>query len=288
MFYIIGTQNRHTYDEYDSHTHACVEELFRACTEPEPATTGPQSDDFPIFATCGGGRIVALKVNPKTTCSSVKLELGKRLNRCPASFRVVVCGKELRGGRNISEYNIRSGSTLELSEFLLGGMMQEMIVLIANLSCPQSAAPAVLPNADSAGANSSIPTSPFLLHPGPDFVEAASSPSRQTQLGSQMLGGLADSRMVREEWQELVDFVVSQAHWERARSTLLAMGLRTGNDDPWQIVGLHKETGPSALVLESRRRTLFRPFLKHWHNSIIADGELTKAIKPKLRGWKLI
>ena len=44
--------------------------------------------------------------------------------------------------------------------------------------------------------------------------------------------------------------------WERARCTLLAMGLDVANDDPWQIVGLHRESGLSALELESRRRTL--------------------------------
>jgi len=180
-------------------------------------------------------------------------------------------------------------------------MLQEMTEPTANLSCPQSAAPAALPNADSAGANSSISASPSPPRPGPDFVEAASSPSRPTQPDIQMLGGLAYINMVREEWQELVDFVVSQSppvpgnpvakiwpleeliDWERARCTLLAMGLDTGNDDPWQMVGLHKESGPSALDLESRRRTL-QAFRKHWHNSTIADGELTKAIKPKLRG----
>ena len=67
-------------------THTCIKELFRACTEPDLATDGPQRDDFPIFANCGGGTIVALRVNPESTCSSVKLELGRRLNRCPASF----------------------------------------------------------------------------------------------------------------------------------------------------------------------------------------------------------
>ena len=138
-------------------TDTCVRELYRACTEPVLATDGFQRDDFPIFAKCGGGRIIALKVVPESTCSSVKLELGRRLKRCLASFRVVTrCGKELRGGRHISEYNIRSGSNLELSEFLLGGMLQERTVPIASLSCPQSAAPAALPNAVSVGANLSV------------------------------------------------------------------------------------------------------------------------------------
>ena len=80
--------------------------------------------------------------------------------------------------------------------------------------------------------------------------------------------------MVREEWQGLVDFVVSQAplvvanpagrtwqleeldNWERARCTLLAMGLDPEKDDPWLVVGLHRESGLSALDVESRRRTL--------------------------------
>ena len=266
-------QYNYKYEELNMCTHTCVRELYRACTEPVLATDGSQRDDFPIFVKCGDGTIVALKVVPESTCISVKRELGRRLNRCPASFRVVtLCGKELRGGRHISEYNIRSGSNLELSEFLLGGMMQEMTVPIANLSCPQSAAPAALPNADSVGANSSVAACHSVPPPGPDFVEAASTPG--TQLDSQMLGGLADNTLVREEWQALVDFIVLQAlpvtgnpdariwqmeelsDWERTRCTLLAMGLDTGNDDPWQVVGLHRESGPSALDLESRRRTL--------------------------------
>ena len=192
-------------------TYTCVEELYCACTEPVLATDGLQRDDFPIFAKCGGGRIVALKVVPASTCNFVKMELGKRLNRCPASFRVVtLCGKELRGERRISELNIRSGSNLELSDSLLGGMMQETTMPIASLSCPQSAAPAALPNADSVGANSFVVASPSLPPSGPDFVEAASTSGTQSDI--QMLEGLADlDIVVREEWQELVDFVVSQA-----------------------------------------------------------------------------
>ena len=72
----------------------------------------------------------------------------------------------------------------------------------------------------------------------------------------------------------LIDFVIAQApsavanpaaqlwaleelnSWERVRSTLLALGLDPETDDPWLVVGMHRDSGPSALDVESRRRTL--------------------------------
>jgi len=266
------TQRNHK-DKYTcQHTH--ILELFRACLKPELATADSQDDKFPIFANCGGGKIIALRVSPTDTCENIKKELGRRLNRSASSFRVVFSGKEVRGGSLISDLNIRSESTLEYSEFLLGGMMQESVVPIANLSCPQAAAPDLSQTAVSSSANSFVSASPQTPPPGPDFVDTVSTPSGETQPDIQMSEGSAISSLVREEWQGLIDYVIAQAPsavtipdaklwaleditcWERVRSSLLALGLNYESDDPWLIVGLHKESGPSALELESRRRTL--------------------------------
>ena len=76
-----------------------------------------------IFVKTLTGKTITLEVQPSTSIDALKLQVQDTEGGCPPDQqRLIFAGKQLEDGHTLSDYNIKSGSKLDLVLRLRGGM----------------------------------------------------------------------------------------------------------------------------------------------------------------------